>query len=90
MSFRDKGPSSFIFAWSRVLGSEAGLYQKTVLISGCPYTVVGMLWLRAGLRSLIAILLASANLTSLGVLIGMTVSTITGGKSQKINVLERT
>lgn len=51
---------------------------------------MGVLWLRAGLRRLITILLASANLTSLGVLIGMAVSTITGGKSQKINVLECT
>lgn len=85
-----QGPFLFHFAWSRVLRSEAGLYQKTVLISGCPHTVMGVLWLRAGLRRLITILLASANLTSLGVLIGMAVSTITGGKSQKINVLECT
>lgn len=49
---------------------------------------MGMLWLRAGLRRLIAVLLAGTNLTSLGVLIGMTVSIIAGGKSQKINVLE--
>ena len=78
--FRASGSSPFLFAWSGVLGSGVGLYQKTAFISGCPHIVVGVLVLRIGLRRLITTLLARADATSLRVLREMTTSTMMRGK----------